>query len=60
MVGVEAGQLTMDRNAKGRPAAVVIAGGPPQYEAGIRLTAHQLTIDSQRPSRSCAAIAPHN
>jgi hypothetical protein len=24
MVGVEAGELTMDRNAKGRPAAVVI------------------------------------
>jgi hypothetical protein len=24
MVGVEAGELTMDRNAKGNPAAVVI------------------------------------
>ena len=31
MVGVEAGELTMERNAKGRPAAVVIGATSSGY-----------------------------
>jgi hypothetical protein len=37
MVGVEAGELTMDRNTKGRPAAVVI-GATSKWQADGRYT----------------------